>query len=115
MPAARYRLDPFALAKAFAAGAPVILGDPAGPDELARQEAVRWVNPENDEDLRDALDEALDRRGPTAERTANAKRLYQRQYSLPAAATQFAVIWERATAEAAKMKSASTRKRGHGR
>ncbi len=111
-PTPRYSLDPFALAKAFAAGAPVIIGDPAGPDELARQDVVRWVNPEDDESLRDAIDEALERRGPAGERIANARRLYERQYSVQAAATQFAVVWERAMAAA---KNQNTGLRSHRR
>ena len=110
-PAPQYSLDPFALARAFATGAPVIIGDPAGPDELARQEVVRWVNPEDDEALRDAIDEALERRGPTGQRTENARRLYQRLYSVQAAATQFAVVWERATAAAAKANTPTPWKR----
>jgi len=110
VPKPGYRLDPFVLAKAFATGAPVITGDPAGPDELARQEVVRWVNPEDDDSLRDAIDEAIERRGAARERAANARRLYQRQYSIQAAAAQFAVVWERAMA-AAKSQSPGIRPR----
>jgi hypothetical protein len=102
MPAPRYSVDPFVLARAFATGAPVILGDPAGPDELARQEVLRWVSPEDDEALRDAIDEALARGGATRERAANARRLFQRQYGVRAATAQFAVVWERAMAAAPK-------------
>ena len=111
VPRPAYRVDPFTLARAFATGVPVILGDPAGPDELARQETVRWVNPEDDDALRDALEEALDRRGAARERAANAQRLFQRQYSVRAAAAQFAVIWERSMAAAAKTKSPTVRPR----
>ncbi len=109
-PTPGYHLDPFALAKAFATGAPVILGDPAGPDDLARREAVRWVNPEDDDALRDAMDEALERRGAARERAENARRLFQRQYSVRAATAQFAVVWERAMA-AAKTSSSTVRRR----
>jgi hypothetical protein len=111
IPAPGYRVDPFVLARAFAAGAPVILGDPNGPDDLARQEVVRWVNPEDDESLRDAIDEALERRGAARERAANARRLFQRQYGVRAAAAQFAVVWERAMAEAEKGNSPTAGKR----
>ncbi len=111
IPVPGYGMDPFILSRAFATGAPVIVGDPAGPDELARQEVVRWVYPENDDTLRDALEEALDRHGAARERAANAQRLYQRQYSIQAAAAQFAVVWERAMAAAAKTKSPAVRLR----
>ena len=100
LPVPDYGLDPFALARAFALRMPVILGDPAGPDDTVRQGAARWVNPEDDEALRDAIDEALERRGPARERAENARRLFLRQYGARAAAAQFAVVWERAMAAA---------------
>ncbi len=112
LPAAQYSLDPFILARAFATGAPVIFGDPAGPDGLSRQEVVRWVSPEDDEALREAIDEALELRGAARERAANARRLFERQYGVHAAAAQFAVVWERAMADAPKKKSPGARMRG---